>query len=166
MQWHVNNLLKFEFGSGHELFVTTNPLSQRTLRPDEFFVPTNYVFIGRKGSSGRTPRQFDYFALPGAGVTYYRLALDCTVSPISFLANRQCSFLDCHSLALENFSQSDRSVGLSCSCLLYCLNTMIIDVVPALPIFFQSGSAKSAKSAAAAVQMFISPLKKGHRGRI
>ena len=30
--------------------------------------PDKNVFIGRKGSSGRTPRQFDYFALRGGDI--------------------------------------------------------------------------------------------------
>ena len=89
-------ILNITRGRSDELFVPTNSLSQRSLRPDEFFVPTkfvptnylsrrmlrpnelcvptNYVFTRRKGSSGRTPCQFDYFVL--RGVTYYRLALD------------------------------------------------------------------------------------------
>ena len=83
-------ILDLTRGRSDELFVPTNPLSQQTLRPDEFFVPTefvptnylsrqmlrpdelcvptNYVFIGRKGSSGRTHRQFDYFALRGGDI--------------------------------------------------------------------------------------------------
>ena len=54
-------ILKLTRGRSDELFVTTNPLSQQTLRPDEFFVPTK--FVPKNYFSRRTLRP-DEFCVP------------------------------------------------------------------------------------------------------